>query len=119
MRKKIIFVFIFSLMAMFLLTGCGITIQGEKITDFENVATQVSENKGYTLPDGYKVAFAEPNSNSRIVIKQDYISMYFDVSKEEVKLEKMVINMGPWGVMLMVTPALFFVIWYIKKEKSK
>ena len=93
MKKKII-LFLTFLMLVLCLTGCNQkkTVSGEKIDEMTQIANNVVNQKGYELPEGYKVYFTDNTTNARIKIvdntnsPNEFLEIVFDISKEEIKL---------------------------------
>lgn len=96
MKKKIILFLSFLLTAMFL-TSCSEktlekTIKGTKIEEMTEIANNVVNEKGYKLPDGYKVSYPDETTNSRIKVTDDsdspncIVEAVFDVSGKQPKL---------------------------------
>lgn len=98
MKKKIILFFCFIMLAT-ILTGCSsITIDGAEIEKMTEIADHVANEKGYKLPEGYKVSYEDETTNARICISKIiesgavFLDMTFDISGEETKLTEMEIN---------------------------
>lgn len=93
MKKKII-LFLTFLMLVLCLTGCNQkkTVSGEKIDEMTQIANNVVNQKGYELPEGYKVYFTDNTTNARIKIvdntnsPNEFLEIVFDISKGEIKL---------------------------------
>lgn len=117
MKKKIILFLSFLLTAMFL-TGCSEkntkTIEGTKIEKMTEIANKAANERGYKLPDGYKVSYPDETTNSRLKIT-DYsgspeciVEAVFDVSEKQPKLLE--ISTSSILASLIVVVVLFFVI---------
>ena len=101
MKKKIILVLSFLMIALYL-TGCSVTIDATELEKMTEIANHVTNEKDYTLPEGYTFLYPDATTNKRIVINKsinnDTANLYleFDTSKDENKLiEIEVYNMYP------------------------
>lgn len=74
MKKKIILLLSFLMIAI-CLTGCSkYVIEGEKIQEITEIANNVISKKAYKLPEGYEVSFPDETTNSQIKIRDKTIS---------------------------------------------
>lgn len=98
MKKKIILLLCFILVTV-ILTGCSsITIDEAEIEKMTEIADHVANEKGYKLPEGYKVSYEDETTNARICISKRiesgevFLDITFDISGEETKFTEMEIK---------------------------
>lgn len=136
MKKKIILFLSFLMIAM-CLTGCSkeYVIQGEKLKEIREIANNVVTQKGYELPEGYKVSLPNDTTNAQIKIRYhmsptEYVDVIFDISTEEIKLVEISTYSVLDGVIIMIVfiivgcVCLIYLIissikWIYKKIKNK
>lgn len=93
MKKKIILFFSFLLTAIFL-TGCATTkTTADELKKLNDIANEIaSEDPGYKLPDGYKLAYSDSKDTSRISIssttqQRDTITAEYVIEGKEAHLD--------------------------------
>ncbi len=98
MKKKIILLLCFIMLTV-ILTGCSsITIDEAEIEKMTEIADHVANEKGYKLPEGYKVSYENETTNARICISKRiesgkvFLDITFDISGEETKFTEMEIQ---------------------------
>ena len=65
MKKKIILLLCFIMLTV-ILTGCSsITIDEAEIEKMTEIADHVANEKGYKLPEGYKVSYENETTNDK------------------------------------------------------
>lgn len=109
MKKRIISILAFLLMAV-CLTGCATTqVSLERIEEFTTIAESIKNGPSYTLPVGFTFEQENNTQNGRIVIetvdesnKKYTQRAIFDMTQEEVKLEKIEVD---------YSGALFNAVW--------
>lgn len=116
MKKKIILLLSFLMIAI-CLTGCSkYVIEGEKIQEITEIANNVISKKAYKLPEGYEVSFPDETTNSQIKIRDKTISQYkvldvfFDVTKENVELDRIVINITEFNQVIGILAILVILV---------
>lgn len=91
MKKKIILVLSFLMVAMYL-TGCSVIVTPEKIDEITQIAQNVKDNPTYQLPEGYELSYADSSKNDRIIINTcgsdvtHSLKLTFDTSNNTVEL---------------------------------
>lgn len=124
MKKKIILFLCFIMLAT-ILTGCSsITIDGAEIEKMTEIADHVANEKGYKLPEGYKVSYEDETTNARICISkriesgENFLRITFDISGEETKFTEMEIQdfsimYSRWTYIIAILAALGCIILII------
>lgn len=127
MKKKIILFLSFLIMAVSL-TGCSANeIEGEEYETMTEIASSIANEKGYILPEGYTVSYADKTTNARIKItkqeKTKKIEFTFDISQDEIKL----INSNNFHfvnfifeiLVIPFTAFIGFIVGYYKKPRKQ
>lgn len=99
MKKRIFSILTFLLMAV-CLVGCGVTrVSEERKQEFIEVAENIKNNPKYQLPKGFAFYQESSTQNGRIIItargEADNTHIQkatFDITQEEVQLEKIEID---------------------------
>lgn len=127
MKKKIIFILSFLVIAM-CLAGCSTNVTREKVEEMTEIAQNIKDNLNYELPKGYTYENADNTKNDgRIVIScednVDTLSITFDISQNEVKYiaikndyDSVVSSIIVFAVIICV---LVFIVGYLLGKNGK